>query len=155
MTPSSLPSGQTRGRPLSGVLERWLPSLAALTCLILTIRIWQVVGEYQPMWPLPAGYLIEVLTLTMAAALLRGLGSTVGPWLTWMAFGALGAFAVLGMFSVGAAYVPICVLLLASGALAGWRQPRRLPLYVACAITAALVQAGIVLAVARWVLAPG
>lgn len=140
--PVGLPS-----RP--GFLERWLPALAAVACLVLTIRIWQVVGLDQPMWPLPAAYLLEVLALAAAAGLASALGLSIGALITWIAIGALTAFAVLASFSVGLFYAPVVVLLLVSGLFAAWRQRARIPIYLACAIASAALQAGLILAVAR------
>ncbi len=131
------------------LLERVLAALAALACLVLTIRIWQVVGGDQPMWPLPAAYLLEVLALAAAAAMALGLGLSIGGLITWIAVGAISAFAVLAAFSVGLMYAPVILLLLVSGLLAAWRQRGRIPLYLACAVAAAILQAGVILGVVR------
>lgn len=138
-----------------GFLERWLPAAAAVACLVLTIRIWQVIGSDQPMWPLPAVYLLEVLALAAAAGLTSALGLTIGPLITWIAAGAISAFAVLAAFSVGTFYAPVILLLLVGGLLAAWRQRRRIPIFLACAVAAALLEAGIILGVARLLFARG
>ncbi len=138
-----------------GILERVLAALAAVACLVLTIRIWQVVGLDQPMWPLPAAYLLEVLALAVAAGLASTLGLSMGGLIIWIAIGAISAFAVLASFSVGSFYAPVVLLLLVSGLLAAWRQRARILTYLACAIAAAVLQAGLILAVARLVFARG
>ena len=130
-------------------LERWLPAAAAIACLILTVRIWQVIGRDQPMWPLPAAYLLEVLALAAAAGLTSALGMAVGALVTWIAVGAIAAFSVLAAFSVGMLYAPILLLLLVGGLLAAWRRRRRIPVFLAGAVVAALLEAGIILGVAR------
>lgn len=137
--------------PLSrpSFLERWLPAAAAIACLILTVRLWQVIGSDQPMWPLPAAYLLEVLALAAAAGLTSALGTAAGALVTWIAVGAMAAFSVLAAFSVGMFYAPILLLLLVGGMLAAWRQRRRAPVFLACAVVAALLEAGIILGVAR------
>lgn len=146
--PAAPPSGPS-------FLERWLPALAAIACLVLTIRIWQVVGGDQPMWPLPVAYLVEVLALAAAAGLASALGLSIAAMITWIAVGAISAFAVLAAFSVGLMYAPVVLLLLVSGVLAAWRQRRRIPIYLACAVAAALLEAGIILGVARLLFARG
>lgn len=145
----------TQQAPGPGHLERVLAALAAIVCLVLTIRIWLVVGQDQPMWPLPAAYLLEELALAAAAGVASGLGLSIGPLIIWIATGATSAFAFLASFSVGLFYTPVVLLLLLSGLLAAWRQRRRIPIYLACAVGAALVEAGIILGVARLLFARG
>jgi hypothetical protein len=138
-----------RQAPGPGHLERVLAALAAIVCLVLTIRIWLVVRQDQPMWPLPAAYLLEVLTMAAAAGVASGLALSIGPLIIWIATGAISAFAFLASFSVGLFYVPVVLLLLLSALLAVWRQRRRIPIYLACAVGAGLLQAGLILAIAR------
>jgi hypothetical protein len=138
-----------RQAPGPSHLERVVAALAAVVCLVLTIRIWLVVGQDQPMWPLPAAYLLEVLALAAAAALISIMGRSIGGLIIWIATGAISAFAVLASFSVGLFYSPVVLLLLVSGLLAAWRQRRRIPIYLACAVGAGLLQAGLILGIAR------
>ena len=57
----------SQGNTQPAALQRWpieglLAVLAADLSLIATIWVWQAVGGQQAMWPLPALYLLEMLT---------------------------------------------------------------------------------------------
>jgi hypothetical protein len=130
-------------------IERVLALLAAALCLGVTIYVWQLVSPNQPIWPIPALYLIEMLVLTVLAALtilpIRPLPAA----LAGIAFGGLSAFSVLASFSVGLFYYPVALLLLTAGLLFFRSTGRSLLVYLAWAAAAAVIQTAIILAAIR------
>jgi hypothetical protein len=128
--------------------------IAAAVCLILTVRIWQVLGRQQAVWPIPALYLIEMLVLTTTVAVATFRRDPASGILTWIALGAISAFCFLAGFSIGFLYVSVAVLLLATGLLFIRRASRSPLIFLGSAIVAAMVQVGIVLTAIR-ILSPG
>jgi hypothetical protein len=130
-------------------LERVLAVAAVVVCLFLYVRVWQVFGPQQPMWPLPAFYLIETVAISLVA--LSGIfrGDALGNLVAWAVVGALLGFAIMGGFSIGLFYLPVAALL---GLAALWLDRQawgRLPLHLGIAALAAVVQAALMLAVVR------
>ncbi len=132
--------------------ERYLAAVAAIGCIVFTIAIWLSVSRVQPMWPLPGGYLLEVAAISVAAALAFALGGVRGRGPAWAATGALLAFSILGMFSVGALYLPTTLILGIVCTTADLRNKSPLGLHLAIFLLAALVQSALMLAVSRLVL---
>jgi hypothetical protein len=99
------------------------------------------------MWPLPALYLLEMVALPGATAIVLLRGVSPGAALAWAAAGAAAAFAVLGAWSVGLFYAPVALLLLAAGILAALRARQRIWADLAWAVAAAALQTLIMLAV--------
>ena len=133
--------------PTARLAEKILALLATLVCLLITISVWQNTAGQQSMWPFPALYLIEVLALSAMPAALTILESRLSPSLTWVAAGAIFAFAVLAMFSIGLLYVPVVGLLIAVGVTVSWRARRSALLSAAWALGAAVIQVMIMLIV--------
>lgn len=128
-------------------VERILAVFGLAACLVLTTVIWLLVGQQQPMWPLPAVYLIEVVALAAVATLGVILANAPGRLAAWAAVGALIGFGIIGGFSVGFFYMPIATLL---GLAALWLDRstwRSLPLHLGVALVAAVAQATLMLAV--------
>ncbi len=127
------------------IFERYLAAVAALGCLVFTVLIWLSVDRLQPMWPLPALYLIEAAALSIVAAIaFIGFG-VAGRFLAWAAIGALLAFSVLGLFSIGALYLPTLLLLLAICVAADRRNHSNLLLHLGLFVLAGLAQAALML----------
>ena len=130
-------------------LERPLACAGLAVCLGITLLVFLVFGRMQPMWPLPGLYLLEMLALSAAAVYVvvrevRPAAAVIGAVL-----GAMGAFALLAAFSIGAYYLPVLLLLGTGGGLAILdRRARFWPAVVAC-LAAAVVQTAIILAVVR------
>ena len=129
--------------------ERILAALAAAVCLLLCAFIWQVVSAQQPMWPLPALYLLEMLA-----------ASFLGMWdiwssetrrhsaiVTWVVTGILFAFVIIGAWSVGFLFIPVAGLLAISAVLSDRRLGRNLVLHLGVGLAAALAQAALMLVV--------
>jgi hypothetical protein len=132
----------SRTWPLAGLLA----VLAAALSLIVTIRVWQAVGGQQAMWPLPALYLIEMLALPGATAIILLRSASTGATVAWVAAGAVSAFSVWGAWSVGLFYAPVALLLLAAGLVAVLPARRSILTDLAWAIAAAVLQSAIMLA---------
>ena len=138
---------QQPNTPRSPGIPALLAAAAAVAALAAAIRIWRVVGSQQPMWPLPALYLIEMVALPVAAcvALLRR--PAVGTAFAWAAGGATCSFVVLGAWTVGLFYLPIALLLLGAGIIALLKSRGRLLPSLLMAVLGAALQAGIMLVV--------
>lgn len=132
--------------------ERYMAAVAAIGSVVFTIAVWWSVSRVQPMWPLPAGYLIEVAAVSVAAAVAFVVGGSRGRGLAWAATGILLAFSILGMFSVGALYLPTVLILGIACATADLRNKSPLGLHLAIFLLAALVQSALMLAVSRLLL---
>lgn len=113
-----------RNHAASRAVVKALTMLAALVCFGVTAWVWAVTAGRQPMWPLPAAYLIEVVALSAIAATATLSRSAHDGSLTLIAAGATLAFAVLAMFSVGIFYIPVAELLIVAGVLLTWQARR-------------------------------
>jgi len=133
------------------VLERILAVLGTAICLVVSAGLWLAIHAQQTIWPFPALYLLEMLAASglgawclwnrpAGASGLRGI-------LTWVAIGCQLGFVVLGVFSVGFAYL-LPLGLLASATILSDRRLGRSPfLHLGVGLAAALAQAGLMLAV--------
>jgi len=117
--------------PRRGKLERYLALLAAAVCSLISIRVFQLVGSMQPVWPLPALYLVEVTSLTWVGAwvLIRERPGSAA--VVCAVAGVLTGFSILAAWTIGFFYLPVVLLLGITGGLATWR--RRGPLLVGLA----------------------
>ena len=132
-----------------GRTRRYIALLAVASSLAITIGLWQVISGYQEMWPLPALYLLEMVLLTAIAAFIVFLDTRAALFGCWAITGAISAFAILGAFSIGFAYIPV-VLLVAVATLLGPNMG--LKGYIAgitTGILAGAAQAGVMLAAIR------
>ena len=135
-------------------VEAVLAAAAAMIALIASIWAWQVASAQQPIWPLPALYLIEIPAVSAAAALaVMGDRARRGE-ITWAAAGVLLGFAWLGALSVGFLYLPSAGLLLILGELLDRSEWRRLPLHLGLFALGAVAQIGVMLALIP-LLSPG
>ncbi len=82
------------------------------------------------LWPLPAGYLLEIVALGLCGLISvsanRGPASQLWGNATWTTAGAFLTLVVLGAWSIGLFVAPTLFALVAAGALAGFRRRRRL-----------------------------
>jgi hypothetical protein len=128
-------------------LERVLAIAAVVVCLFLCVRVWQVFGPQQPMWPLPAFYLIETAAISLVA--LSGIfrGDAFGNLVAWAVVGALLGFAILGGFTIGLFYLPVAAFLSLAALWLDRQAWGRVPLHLGIALVAAVAQAALMLAV--------
>lgn len=131
------------------VSMRTLADLGVIVCLISCAWLWQAISPYQPMWPAPALYLIEMAVLSLVGWL--GVRrsetdrSSAGLWLTWAVIGAFAAFAMLGALSIGSYFVPTALLFAGAALWFEYRQPGRLILHLAVCGLAVLAQGALML----------
>jgi len=128
------------------ITGRFLAFLAAAVCLVVTIRVWMIVSAQQALWPIPGAYLIEMLALSLLAALAIQPGSPLPVALPGIACGGLFAFSVLASFSVGLFYLPVALLILIAGLLFTLSTRRSLFIFLAWTAAAVVIQSGIILA---------
>jgi hypothetical protein len=131
------------------LLERMAATLAAVACLVITIVIWRNVSAYQPMWPLPGLYFVELPAVSLAAALGCNLGLSWARLVTWAALGIVLAFSILGAFSVGMLYLPVAVLLAVAGISSDLQAGRRIAPHIGICLGSALAQAALMLLAIR------
>lgn len=138
----SNPTAPRRGR----TLERVLASLALGVCVITIARIWQAVGAYQPLWPLPVLYFLEIVALSVLAWLAlvptQELSSSRIA-AAWCVVGALSGFVVLGLWSIGLFLVPTVFLFALTALFAERRHPNLILAHLALCLLAGLVQAAV------------
>jgi hypothetical protein len=130
-------------------LERFLAIVGVAVCAIISALIWQSVSAYQPMWPLPALYLLEMVALSFAAALGNARDSAAGGMVAWGTIGAVLAFVVMGAWSVGFLFIPVAVLLAIAGILRDRRQRLNMAIHLGICAAAAIAQAALMLAAIR------
>ena len=138
-----------QGLPSIHPLERVLCLSAAVACDAITILLWQRVSLFQPIWPLPAMYFIELVLLTAAAATWFLSGRLGGVIVLWVVTGVLAGFCILGSFSVGFIYWPITLLFLAAAAISEWRSQTPFGPHLAICLFAATAQAAVMLGIIR------
>ena len=107
---------------MTQTLERFLAAAGAIACAIISIRVGQVVSEQQPMWPLPALYLIEMVVLSVIALLSILRDAALSGTITWIAVGVLCAFVVMGAWSIGFLYLPVAVIFAVTAIVMDRRQ---------------------------------
>jgi hypothetical protein len=130
-------------------LERLLSALAVAICLIVCALIWQVVSVQQSMWPLPALYLLEMLTASIMGLWDIWSSGTRqnGAIVTWVVSGILSAFVIIGAWSVGFLFIPVAGLFAAAAVLSDRRQGRSLAVHLSVGLGAALAQAALMLGI--------
>ncbi len=134
------------------VFERYLGAVAAIGCVAITVAVWWSVSAVQAMWPLPALYLIEVAAVSVVAAIAFIRGGLRGRAVTWSGAGLLLGFSILGLFSVGALYLPTTLILIAICASADLRNKYPLGPHAAIFLLAALLQSALMLTVSHLLL---
>ncbi len=136
---------------VSRVLEIVLSGIGVGIAIVNCIVIWQAVSSYQPMFPLPALYLFELIAVSLVGWVSIIFSETgrlrYAPYLPWVTVGVLVAFVILGAMSVGFFYLPVLLLFIASGILFDVRTRRMIVLDLGVAGVAALVQAGVMLVI--------
>jgi len=134
-------------------LERFLAVIGAAVCLIVSVRIWQVFSAYQPMWPLPDLYLMEMLAASVLGVwCLWSSRADISPlrgYLLWIVVGILFAFVIMGAWSVGFLFAPVAGLFAVTAFLSDRRRSDKPVFHWGAALAAALVQAVLMLSVIR------
>jgi FtsH-binding integral membrane protein len=138
-----------RPTPSTHPIERFFAILSASFCLVLTILIWWSVSAQQPMWPLPALYLLEMLALSLLCAFSFFNADPLIKFLTWGAVGIFIAFSILGAFSVGFFYLPIAIISTVISITWDIRNKQPIVAHLGVCLIAGMAQAAWMLAVIR------
>jgi hypothetical protein len=128
--------------------ERVLAILAAVLCLTITILLWWSVSAYQAVWPLPALYFIEIVTLSILSAFMFVRGDPRGPFLTWGAAGAIGVFSILAALSIGLFYFPFALLFAIISITSDVRNKKHIPAHLGTFFLAGIAQFALILILA-------
>jgi hypothetical protein len=125
----------------SNTLGKALSSLGLAYSIVITLRIWALVAQQQPIWVLPGVYFLEVMFLPALAAFSALRAGDRRTMIACMAAGALVSFSVLGAWTVGLAYAPLALLLLLASFFS-WRTTREpLRAVIAVILASAAIQA--------------
>ena len=128
--------------------ERFLAILAAVLCLTITILVWLSVSSYQAMWPLPALYFLEIVTLSILSAFMFVRGDPRGPFLTWGAAGVIGVFSILAALSVGVFYLPFALIFAIISITSDVRNKKHIPAHLGTFFLAGIAQFALILMLA-------
>ena len=133
------------------ILERFLSGLGIAVCVIVCLRTWQVISGQQPLWPLPALYLLEMIAASFVGWLSlydRGLNPSpfVGA-LPWVTVGILAAFVAMGAWSIGFLFFPVALLFVISAVLSDRRRGQPIAVHVGVCGVVALAQVGLMVLV--------
>ena len=133
-------------------VERVLSSVAVILCL--GACFWAR-HHFSAMPALTSAYLVEavVLSIVCGACIWKSghSGESFFVMLAWTTIGMLTGFTVMGLWSIGAPFVPVNLLLIVAAAIAGHRGNTSIfPNLTACAL-AMMAQAGLMVLVIRLV----
>ena len=121
-------------------LEQILAILAAVVCLVITLIFWFNISAYQSMWPLPGLYLIEMAAISIISAFLFVRGDPHGSLITWAASGVIGAFSILGAFSIGFFYLPVALMFVVISIIRDVRSKQSIPAHLGIFLIAGIAQ---------------
>jgi hypothetical protein len=133
--------------PATGPSERFLAILGAGICLVVTFLLWRSIRVYQPMWPQPGLYFLEVVALALLAAVAFIPGEPGLKYIVWGAAGALFGFSILGSLSVGFFYLPVAVIFMVLSVTSDVRNKQSITAHLGVFLAAGLAQAALMLAV--------
>ena len=139
----------TKQTTITSPLERFLAILGAVICLIITILLWVSVSAYQPMWPLPALYFIEVVVVSIMSAFIFIRGDPRDQFITWGTAGVISAFSILGAASVGFFYLPVALIFAVISVTSAVRNKRRIASHLGIFLIAGIAQMALMFAAIR------
>ena len=134
--------------------EVFLSSFAALACAGLTIYLWGWISTFQPLWPFPALYLIELVLLAFLAWYFSFRDLPRSAMVIWGITGVFLAFAILASFSIGLFYYPFVVFYAAIALLVDLRQKRISWTHIGMLFVGGLVQAALIVLILQLILQP-
>jgi hypothetical protein len=132
--------------PIPRPFERLLAVTGAVICLIITTMLWWSISSYQPMWPLPGLYFVEMAILGIIGASMFMRGGRGGRFVTWGATGALLGFVILGALSVGFFYLPVVLIFTSISVTYDVRNKQPFPAHLAVAVIAGMAQVALMMA---------
>ncbi len=102
---------------------KFIAVLAVIVCLATSLLISQSLlsDPHQEIFPLPALYLLEMITTSLVAAM--GAFKKGEAWnkATWATGGIIAAFVLMGAWSIGFFFIPTAILVLIT-ALLSWQR---------------------------------
>jgi hypothetical protein len=134
---------------ITSPLERFLAILGGVVCLIITILFWLSVSAYQPMWPLPGLYFIEMVALSSISAFIFVRGDPREQFITWGAAGVISAFSILGALSVGFFYLPVALIFAVISVTSAVRNKQRITAHLGIFLIAGIAQLALMFAALR------
>ena len=130
-------------------VERSLSIIGTVFCVAAVLFVGWILIPYQPIWPLPALYLVElVMVCCLGTWDVWQLGNSKPirqGLLVWLVIGILYAFVLMGIFSVGLLFLPTAVLFITAGFISARKVGYPLVSRFAFGVVAAAVQSGIML----------
>jgi hypothetical protein len=130
-------------------IERFLAILGAIVCLIITIPIWWSISAQQTMWPLPGLYLIEMVALSIISTFAFFRGDPRDKFITWGAIGIIGAFSMVGAFSVGFFYLPVALIFAIISVTSDVRNKQHILAHLGICLIAGIAQGILMFAIIR------
>ncbi len=125
-------------------IELFLAFFASIACLGLTTWLAGSIASYQPLWPFPALYLLELVILGVIALYSSLRDSPAAGLVIWAIAGLFLAFVVLGGFSIGLYYFPIVLLFAMVAILSDIRHKKNILPHLGSLFLGVIVQTGLV-----------
>jgi hypothetical protein len=130
-------------------LENILALMAAGYCLLITIMIWRSVSIYQPMWPLPGLYFIEMGVFSVLGAYAFTQHYRIGKVISWGVAGITSIFSLAGAMTVGMFYLPIALIFALISTTSDLRNKQSISLHLGICFLAGLGQVILMIAAIR------
>jgi hypothetical protein len=130
-------------------VERFLAILGAIVCLIITIPIWWSISAQQTIWPLPGLYFIEMVALSIISAFTFFRGNPLDKFITWGTVGVIGAFSIVGAFSVGFFYLPVALIFGIISVISDVRNKQHILAHLGFCLLAGMAQGVLMFAIIR------
>jgi hypothetical protein len=104
------------------------------------------------MWPLPGGYFVEVVALSIISAFTFVWCDVRYRVITWGADGVFSAFSILGAFSVGFLYLPVALIFAVISVTSDVRNKQNILMHLGVCLIAGIAQVALMFAVNRLIL---
>jgi hypothetical protein len=129
--------------------EQFLAAVGVMVCLIISARVWQLIGSQQPMWPLPGLYLLEMMVMSLLGLFSTVRGHARDGMVMWAIVGVFLAFALMAAWSIGLAFLPVAALFAAAAILMDRRRPQNKIVLLGMCALGSLAQTALMFAVIR------
>jgi hypothetical protein len=138
---------------MSFKVERVLSIIGTVICLAAVIYVGWILSPYEPIWPLPGLYLVELVAVcSLGTWETWRLGKSPVTWpglFVWLGIGILYAFVVMGVFSVGLLFLPVAILFIIVGLNSARKAGYSLLSRCALGVTVAIAQSSMMLIIVR------
>lgn len=130
-------------------LEWALSVLGAINCILIPIlfslsQIQVPDGDLSEIWPLPAIYFLEIITLgiicVIAVAKNQNHAGSFWPGIPWICSGILFAFVILGAWTIGFYLIPAMILFLIVGIMGDRRIKGDIALHLIYFVSGGIAQ---------------